>query len=112
MPVHRKTSDTTGVTIHTSVGKTVTVPLSALSGTRLEQEAMLIELLQNLLDKKQRRNQLPQDDPDKTTDPGLPWLFWEGTGGQGMLVSREILVVAAPWNEDLQRFDVRLKRNR
>ena len=112
MPVHRQESDSTGVTIHTSVGKTVTVPVSALSGTRLEQEEQLIELLQALLDKKQRRSRLPNDDPDKTIDPGLPWLFWEGTGGQTMLVSREILVVAAPWNEGLQRFDVRLRRNR
>lgn len=46
----------------------------------------------NFLDKRIKLKDLPADDPDKTTDPGLPWLFWEGQGGNAELVARNVII--------------------
>jgi hypothetical protein len=106
MCVHSVVCGQEGITICTAAAKCVTILYSALSGTRLEQEDLLITLLQELLDTKTRIAQLAKDDPDKTTDPGRPDLFWSEDGK--FLVGRPVLVVAAPWNEDRTRFDVYL----
>lgn len=37
-------------------------------------------------------NQLPQDDPDRTTDPEQLGEFWRGSGGQKVLVARRYIV--------------------
>ncbi len=85
-------------------GKAVSVPYSAIAGTRLEQETMLIELLQTGIDFRQRRNQIPHDDLDRNTDPNRENFFHDGQ----WLVSREVIVVAAPW--DGEKFLLELRK--
>lgn len=104
MPVHKIVCDSEKVQIWSSVGKYVEVLYSALSGTRLEQAEQLVALLQDLLDYKQRITTLTHDDPDRSIDPARPELFWDGS----FLVSRPVLVVAAPWSEERGRFDIQL----
>ena len=66
----------------------------------------LKERLQILVDFRQPLSELPDDDPDKTTDPALPFLFWD----QGDLVGRSCLIKAVSW--DGQRFTVSIERVR
>jgi hypothetical protein len=106
MPVQSVVCDTEKIRICAAVGKCVEVSYSVLSGTRLEQEAQLIQLLQGLLDYRQRRNQLPRDDPDRATDPDRPDLFWDGQ----FLIHRPITVTGARWNETESRFVIGLER--
>ena len=40
--------------------------------------AKLTVMLQGQMDVRQRKNRLPQDDPDRDTDPARPDLFWDG----------------------------------
>jgi hypothetical protein len=49
----------------------------------------------NFLDFRQRLNTIPTDDPDRITDPNLPYLFWDGPGspGQTDLVSRPVEII-------------------
>lgn len=46
------------------------------------------------LDVRQKLNTLPNDDPDRTTDPALLTQFWDGPGspGQTDLVGRSVLI--------------------
>lgn len=106
MPVQSVICDQEKIIVCTAEGKCAEVPYSALSGTRLEKEATLITMLQGLLDDTIRLTRLPQGDPDKDTDPGLPTLFWSEDGK--FLVSRAVKVLAAPWSEDGARFVVQL----
>jgi hypothetical protein len=105
LSVQRIESDVDGITIHTSVGKSVIIPTTALSGTRVEQAEQLIELLQELLDVRIRRSRLPQGDPDRAADPAMERAFWDGA----FMVFREVVVDDAVWNEGLQRFDITLR---
>lgn len=107
MAIHRIESNADGITLYLAHNKSVTIPAAQLNGTKFEQETQLVSLLQRLVDKRQRVNRLPADDPSGLSDPGLPWEFWEGTGNQRVLVSREIIIKSASWNEELQRFDIR-----
>ena len=50
--------------------------------------------LQDLLDFRQPLADLPVDDPDKTTDPALPDLFWDGND----LVGRNTVVDWFRWD--------------
>jgi len=54
---------------------------------------------QRWLDTRQKLSDLPADDPDKTTDPGLPTLFWEGQGGNAELVGRSIVIENVTWDD-------------
>jgi hypothetical protein len=113
MPVHKIISDTSGVLLHVDANKFVFIPYSSLSGvTREEQGDEIVSRLQGFMDGRQKRNTLPQDDPDRSVDPAQPWLFWEGTGGQTELVSREILVIGASWIDATSSFSIGLRRNR
>jgi hypothetical protein len=113
MPVHKIISNTSGVLLHVDANKFVFIPYSSLSGvTREEQGNEIVSRLQGFMDRRQRRNTLPQDDPDRSVDPAQPWLFWEGAGGQTELVSREVLVTGASWVDSASKFVVGLKKNR
>ncbi len=59
----------------------------------------LASLLQNEIDQKHLLNTYDNDDPVRDADPGLPYLFWIGTGHptQTTVVSRPILVTCI-WN--------------
>ena len=58
----------------------------------------LKELLQEDLTFRQRTRDLPDDDPDKTTDPGRENLFWEGNGAKKELVSRSTIIQRFEWD--------------
>lgn len=73
-------------------GKTFDVGWNFLSGNRAKKLADITAAIQDELDVRIKLSDLPDGDPDKTTDPALPWLFWEGTGGNAELVCRETLV--------------------
>ncbi len=59
---------------------------------------VLKELLQEDLTFRQRVRDLPDDDPDKTTDPNRENLHWEGHGINRELVSRSTIVVRFEWD--------------
>ena len=63
-------------------------------------------LLQGTQEFRVRINDLPDDDPDKTTDPARADLFYDGQ----FLVSRPILVLFT-WIEAESRYEIRVKRN-
>ncbi len=67
-------------------------------------------LLQGFIETRQRLNTLPRDDPDRDTDPALPYLFWDGLGqlGNTDLVGRCVEVVDVIW--DGTKANVPLKR--
>ncbi len=71
----------------------------------------LKELLQEDLTFRQLVRDLPDDDPDKTTDPALgERLFWEGHGAKRELVSRSTIVESCVW--DGERFVFTMRRAR
>ncbi len=69
-------------------------------GTKDELATAFVPFLQDQLDFRQKLNTLPSDDPDRTTDPNKPWLFWDGPGQPGNtdLVSRADVVVSVVWD--------------
>lgn len=84
-------------------GKAISIPYADLAGTRLEQEDLLIQVLQMGIDFRQRKNQLPHDDPDRTIDPNRENFFHDGQ----WLVAREVIVVAAPWDGEKYLLELR-----
>lgn len=62
--------------------------------------------LQNFLDVSIPLADLPNDDPDKTTDPARPDLFWD----KGNLVGRGCVITNVVW--DGQRYIVTISRAR
>lgn len=69
---------------------------------------MVRATIQNQLDERQKLNTLPNDDPDRQSDPGLPNLFWDGPGQPGNtdLVSRS-LIVTVTWDGEKYQFSCR-----
>ena len=89
--------------VELNVGGTVTNVLEGDVvgvGTKEETAAAFIPFLQDILDKRQKLNTLPNDDPDRSTDPAKPFLFWDGPGQPGNtdLVSRSVLVKNVIWD--------------
>ncbi len=69
---------------------------------------VLKELLQEDLTLRQRVRDLPDDDPDKTTDPELgEKFFWEGNGINQELVSRSTIVIGGDWDGEKYNFGTR-----
>ena len=54
--------------------------------------AQLTTELQAKLDVRQLLRDLPEDDPDRTVDPGRGDLFWQDIDGERYLVGREGIV--------------------
>lgn len=72
---------------------------------------VLKELLQEDLTFRQLVRDLPDDDPDKTTDPALgERLFWEGNGANRELVSRSTIVERFEWNGVAWDYELRRAR--
>lgn len=107
MPVHSIVCDQQRARLCVASNRCVEILYSSLSGTREEQADMLAGGLQEFLDFRQRRNELPPDDPDRTTDPSRPDLFWEGQ----FLVSRPVTITEAVWDEAQGIFRVGLQRS-
>ena len=72
---------------------------------------VLKNLLQEDLTFRQRVRDLPDDDPDKTTDPALgERLFWEGQGNNRELVARSTIVESCVWDGERYVFTMRRAR--
>jgi hypothetical protein len=89
--------------VELNVGGTVSKVLEgdvAGVGTKEEIAAAFVPFLQDQLDVRQKLNTLPSDDPDRSTDPAQPFLFWDGPGQPGNtdLVSRSVIVEDVVWN--------------
>jgi len=67
--------------------------------------AKATELLQVLVDTRILLTDLPLDDPNRTTDPKLPYYFWATFGGLVYLVSREA-TVRFFWDGSLYNIEV------
>ena len=70
-------------------------------------------LLQEQLTTRTKVRDLPDDDPDRDTDPASfmgERMFWEGQGGNRELVSRSVIVEDVRW--DGERYVPRLRRAR
>ena len=82
------------------------------AGTKEEIAAAFVPFLQDQLDFRQKLNTLPNDDPDRSTDPGLPWLFWDGPGQPGNtdLVGRSDVIESVIW--DGSQYVVSVRRAR
>lgn len=56
------------------------------------QNHVIQHVQESFLDTRIKLKDLPADDPYKTTDPALPHIFWEGTGGNTELVARSVVI--------------------
>ncbi len=68
---------------------------------------VLKNLVQEDLTFRQLVRDLPDDDPDKTTDPGREGFRWEGRGAKRDLVSRSTIVVSCVWDGESYAFHFR-----
>jgi hypothetical protein len=71
------------------------------ANTNEKRQQHVIEHAQTWLDSRIRLSDLPADDPDKSTDPALPWRFWEGSGGSAELVTRNYIIENVVYNDAL-----------
>ncbi len=83
--------------------------LLGVAGTKEEMAVLWKAFLQDQLDFRQKLNTLPIDDPDRTTDPNKPWIFWDGPGQPGNtdLVGRADVVESVVWTGSEYRVTVR-----
>ena len=82
------------------------VYLDLLQASNESRSAEIKIKLQNYLDVRIPLTNLSGEDPDKTTDPVRPDLFWDG----GDLVGRGCIITAVTW--DGQRYVVSISRAR
>lgn len=101
MPVHKIVSNSTTVQIWTDASgpRSIQDIIQLLidqggAGNEDRVATALKDLLQADLDVRQVRNTLPLDDPDRTSNPNRPDLFWDGNE----LVGRSVEVVSVTWN--------------
>jgi hypothetical protein len=94
MPVHSVDFTGTTLTICLASNDCQSFDIAGFVGEDSQAKADSVALFvqENYLDFRQRLNTIPTDDPDRTTDPGQPFLFWDGPGspGQTDLVSRAV----------------------
>jgi hypothetical protein len=64
--------------------------------------------LQDQLDVRTRRTRLPQNDPDRSIDPALPHLFWDGQD----LVGREVTVERVVYDPAADAYWIELRSTR
>lgn len=68
-------------------------------GSKENMAQAILALLQEQLTVRQRLRDLPDDDPDKTTDPARgEKLFWEGQNANRELVGRSVIVESITWD--------------
>ncbi|MDH3636861.1 MAG: hypothetical protein OES09_00150 [Gammaproteobacteria bacterium] len=89
-----------------------------LTGNIQQKINKAIDFLQDAVDQLQVRDDLPTDDPDRTTDPALPnYYFWERLQGTWYVVTRVALITGIVhdqtesgdllyWNTTIQGPDV------
>ena len=70
-------------------------------------------VLQADLEVVQKVRDLPDDDPDKTTDPVATHgeaMFWRGTGGNKDLVGRQAVIDSVVWEDPPGQYRVTVRR--
>ncbi len=80
-------------------------------GSKNKMALAIRTLLQEQLTTRVKVRDLPNNDPDKTTDPVAVHgeaMFWEGAGGNKDLVSRAVIVEDVVW--DGERYVPTLRR--
>lgn len=94
MPVHSIDFTGTVLTICKASNDCQSFDIAGFVGPddQAKADAVALFVQENYLDVRQRLNTLPNDDPDRTTDPGREDLFWDGPGAPGTtdLVSRSV----------------------
>lgn len=94
MPVHSVDFTGTVLTICKASDDCQSFNIAGFVGPDNQQKADAVALFvqENYLDVRQKLNTLPNDDPDRTTDPSRESLFWDGPGAPGTtdLVSRSV----------------------
>lgn len=88
MPIHRIEIDGQNVRLWQTSDRDIALRLGQFGGSTAAKKVALETALQAFLDVRIPLADLPDDDPDKKTDPARPDLFWEG----GYLVGRAIKV--------------------
>jgi hypothetical protein len=97
-------------------GLVVTVPYSGFQGAQPGDPGnqLVLDAIRDFIygeiEDTIRLNQLPQGDPDKTTDPATEAMFWRGSGGQAELVSRP-LIVAVAWDGERYQYSFSVPRS-
>lgn len=108
MPIHSIQINQEGITLSVAANNTITIPFNQLPpGNRNAKAEALRKILQNFLDTRTPLDELPDDDPDKYTDPALPCHFWledEDNPGVFELCSRPIEVVSVAWDQAAQYY--------
>lgn len=104
-------SNTTDLELEFPSG-TISVPYSTIAGVITdpaspEMLAAVRDWIYSQLDSEIRLNQLPQNDPDRSTDPATESMFWRGNGGQRALVSRPY-IVSVTWDGERFQYSFRL----
>ncbi len=93
MPIHGMSND--GITIRLRMdsipANDKVVVIDTIRGAQPDSQGIANAIAVNLqqqVDVKQRRSDLPNDDPDKTTNPNRLDLFWDGPDliGRGLTV--------------------------
>lgn len=91
--IHKIDQTADDITVWSGRTTSRTYTFATLTGsTSVEKAANLTAQIQADLDVRVARNTLPDDDPDKNTDPAQRDLFWDGRD----LVARSVLVSVAP----------------
>lgn len=78
-------------------GQAIEVMYADIPGNSWNQNRLnkFVDRANEILTTRQPLSGLPDDDPDKTTDPNdFPWLYWDG----GDLCSRTVTVSEATWD--------------
>lgn len=91
MPVHKVERSGATIRIYTSVDRYFEAKIGDYPGSPAKKVAAGTKDFQDWLDNRQPLSELPDDDPDKYTDPGRPDLFWEKRDGVTYLVGRSVL---------------------
>ena len=87
--IHNMSSDNAGFLAYKAANEGMYFVFADLQGATNDDKAQdLQDSIQDYLDDKVPIADLGDDDPDKTTDPALPTIFWDGDD----LVSRSDLV--------------------
>jgi len=120
MPVHKIETgvqgvDPVAVCVYVAANKYAVIQWSQLTGTIEENCEFIRVSLQQFLDTRQRKNDLPVDDPDRKTDPNRPNLYWgdeDGTpNSHGQyLISRPIEVTNVAWDTGQLRYILSFRR--
>ncbi len=93
----------------------ITVPYAGFQGLATEPDDPLVldairDWIHSQLDHRVKKNSLPQDDPDRATDPATESTFWEGGGGNPDIVYRPYIATVT-WGGERYQYSFRVTEN-